>query len=79
MVVWEEYFNIYPFTEDRQDARTALLCQIMVGSHTGKLPKIELFLPKYIDEPKDFSLIQQAEADRAFGEKLMRMQASMRK
>jgi hypothetical protein len=42
-----EYFNIYPFTQEREDARVAMLCQTIVASMTGKVPDISMFLPKF--------------------------------
>lgn len=55
IVGWEEYYSIYPFPQEREDARTALLAQT-VANMSGRMikdgyeKKIEEFLPDYLDE-----------------------------
>ncbi|HEY6020147.1 MAG TPA: DUF4035 domain-containing protein [Candidatus Paceibacterota bacterium] len=60
-VEWKAYFSIYPFTQDREDARTAALVCAVVNSvgymlARGKALKkpasASEFMPKYLDEQK---------------------------
>ncbi len=80
---WQEYFDIYPFTQDREDARAALIAQTitnMSGKAVKKQMDIDLFIPKWLNDSVSTprTLEQQVEADKAFGEKLMQMQAIAR-
>jgi hypothetical protein len=82
IVVWKEYFGTYPFSQDRQDMRFALLCQT-VSNMSGRTLKesaqraIEDFMPDYFGRrsPDKVSIEQQERSDREFGEKLMQLQA----
>lgn len=52
---WRDYYNIYPFPQEREDARTALLAQT-ISNMSGRMlkdgfeRKLEEFLPDYLDE-----------------------------
>ena len=78
--MWEEYFKIYPFSEDRADSRAALISQTvanMSGQKLKVLLDLSTFLPKYLDEvsPVEKSLARQKVEALAFREKLLEMQA----
>lgn len=63
---WQEYFEIYPFSEDRQDARVAMLASV-IANISGKILKRTMreadFMPDYLQEQNkivaDKSLAQQ--------------------
>lgn len=59
IVGWEEYFSIYPFTQDREDARTALLASTIASVIWGKPIKLEKFLPDYLGKQAEKSLREQ--------------------
>lgn len=46
---WMEFFATYPFTQDREDARAALISQTIAVAFTGKKHDIKEFLPDYLD------------------------------
>jgi len=79
---WRAYYEVYPFPQERADARTALLAQT-ISNMSGRmikethLMKLKDFLPHYLDDTasKPKAIEQQAEADKAFGAKLLEMQA----
>jgi hypothetical protein len=52
IVYWHDFFSIYPFTQDREDIRTALICYITQASQGGKL-KMEDFIPNYLKDGAD--------------------------
>lgn len=73
---WQTYFEIYPFTQDREDARIALLAQVianMSGKSLKNPAKMSAFLPTYIKSEKaiDYSLEQQRADLHAFKQKLL--------
>lgn len=52
---WEEYFSIYPFTQDREDMRNAKLCATIVNMSGKQLKKghivnVSDFLPSFFEE-----------------------------
>ncbi len=53
IVGWMEYFSIYPFTPDREDFRTARLCE-MINLNTQMLgfkdKSSEFFMPDYLTD-----------------------------
>jgi hypothetical protein len=70
---WQAYFNIYPFTQDREDARFALLAQIItnMSGKTLKNPmKLSAFLPTYIETHKPITDPLQRNDYKAFKQKL---------
>jgi len=78
---WQAYFSIYPFTQDREDFRSALLVTAirnMAGRTLKSLEGVEDHLPDYLggraakraDGP---SLVEQRKADIAFGQRLRAM------
>jgi len=74
---WQEYFDIYPFTQDREDARFAMLAAV-IANVSGKMLKSSMsesvFLPDYLGERKlvviEKSLEQQAQEFSDFKERL---------
>ena len=76
---WKDYYNIFPFPQERDDARAARLLEMMNLAAQGKAykdAKFKDFLPDYLgDTSQQKSLKQQADADKAFASKLMEMQA----
>ena len=50
---WQQYFDIYPFSEDREDARFAMLAAV-IANVSGKTLKNSLresmFMPDYLKE-----------------------------
>ena len=70
---WQAFFTIYPFTQDREDARTALLAQITANMSGQKLKnplKLSAFLPTYIDEAKPITDPLQRNDYKAFKQRL---------
>jgi hypothetical protein len=67
---WKAYFDIYPFTQDREDYRTALLAAVvsnMSGRTLKTMREVEDFLPNYLKPaPKEKSLEQQRADKQAF-------------
>jgi hypothetical protein len=79
---WRAYYSIFPFPQERADARAALIAQT-IANMSGRMLKdihlrsLEDFLPDYIDTVStQKSLKAQADADRAFGTKLAAMQSN---
>jgi hypothetical protein len=68
---WQEYFSIYPFTQDREDARAAMLAAVIanVSGKTLKKPLSEsTFLIDYLGErqtakPRAAPSIEQQQAE----------------
>ena len=81
---WMEYFEIYPFTQDREDARVALLAQTianMSGKSLKKTMDIGMFIPNWLNDTESTTqrtLEQQKVADEAFAAKLIGMQTLAR-
>mgnify|MGYP001618841512 CR=1 FL=1 len=49
---WRDYFNIYPFTQDREDFRMARICEMLnlATQHLGYKDKnFTFFMPEYLD------------------------------
>jgi hypothetical protein len=72
-VGWQAYFDIYPFTQEREDARTALLAQMianMSGKSLKKSVKLSAFLPVYIESEKIITDPLQRDEYRAFKQRL---------
>jgi hypothetical protein len=70
---WQAYFDIYPFTQEREDARTALLAQMianMSGKSLKKSAKLSAFLPVYIESEKIITDPLQRDEYKAFKQKL---------
>jgi hypothetical protein len=70
---WQSYFDIYPFTQEREDARTALLAQMianMSGKSLKKFAKLSAFLPVYIESEKIITDPLQRDEYKAFKQKL---------
>lgn len=48
---WQDYFSIYPFTQEREDARAAMLASV-IANISGKVLKQPLkekvFMPDYL-------------------------------
>jgi len=74
---WQEYFSIFPFSEERSDARFAMLAAV-IANISGKTLKHSLreddFMPDYLKERTpvvtDKTLEQQHLEFAAFKEKL---------
>lgn len=74
---WQAYFDIYPFTQDREDERFAMLASV-IANVSGKTLKHSLretdFMPDFLQERKSImiekSLDQQHLEFIAFKEKL---------
>jgi hypothetical protein len=74
---WREYFQIYPFTQDREDWRAAMLAAV-ISNVSGRMLKRMInetvFLPRYLDEvrtpSREKSLEQQHAEFLAFKEKV---------
>lgn len=52
---WQAFFEIYPFTQEREDERTALLAQVianMSGKSLKKPVKLSAFMPVYFETQK---------------------------
>jgi hypothetical protein len=70
---WQEYFNIYPFTQDREDERTALLATVITNM-SGKVLKREIkmsaFMPSYLPHEKPIADPLQRDVYRKWDESL---------
>jgi hypothetical protein len=71
---WHEFFSIYPFTQDREDLRNAMLCLTFNRMNGGKAT-LDTFLPDYLKE-KDTPVVekpvdQQTSQFSAFKEKYL--------
>jgi hypothetical protein len=82
---WMEYFEIYPFTQDREDLRTARLCATIANVSGRVLTEPlgeETFLPDYLGirtaKPKELTLEEQRRRDIAFGNQLRALEAAKR-
>lgn len=81
---WQAYFEIYPFSEERQDARFAMLATV-IANISGKTLKHSLkekdFMPDYLNERNrivpDKSLEEQRLEFVAFKEQLQAAQAKV--
>lgn len=70
---WRAFYSVYPFPQERADARTALLAQT-IANMSGKVlkdgfeRKLEDYLPDYLDErnPALMSEERQIAAEKAF-------------
>lgn len=78
---WQSYFDIYPFSEDREDARFAMLAAV-IANVSGKSLKRAMretdFMPNYlgIKQPmmREKSLEEQAREFQEFKQKLNAVQ-----
>lgn len=74
---WEEYFTIYPFTQDREDMRAALIAFVIQKVNGGKIG-MDKFIPTYDDKPDGYiskSIEQQNNEMEAFIEKYKQVKA----
>lgn len=81
---WEEYFSIYPFTQDREDYRVALLASVisnMSGKTLKKPVEVDRFLPEYLRPERiaEKSLEEQAKDWASFKHKLNEMQKASKR
>jgi hypothetical protein len=71
---WQAYFQLYPFTQDREDYRTALVAATianMSGKSLKRARAVEDFLPHYLQPVTQEKSIEQQRADKeAFKAKL---------
>lgn len=79
IMLWKEYYNIFPFPQERDDQRAAVLATTVAnvsGKTLKKSIEIDTFMPDYLGEkdPVEKSLREQEEEDRRFGEALLEMQ-----
>lgn len=68
---WREYFSIYPFTQEREDFRIAMLAELVNNSVQMKYFKgksYKDFLPDYLGEfaPKEKTEEQKEAEERAY-------------
>ena len=81
---WHEYFHRYPFTQDREDMRTALICQTIANMSGKKVKKdlsISVFLPNFSGKSKpqpEKSVAQQQAEFSAFVSDLRNKQAQIK-
>lgn len=78
---WQAYFTIFPFTQDREDGRNAMLLAAIATVASGKPVGPEKFIPDYLGTrsvSKELSLEEQKAADIAFGNKLRAMKRGKR-
>lgn len=82
---WQEYFSIYPFSEDREDARFAMLATV-IANVSGKTLKHSLneinFMPDFLKERKQSVIVEKSLEQQhlefvAFKEKLNAAQRKM--
>jgi|WetSurMetagenome_2_1015567.scaffolds.fasta_scaffold743819_2 hypothetical protein len=69
---WRSYFDIYPFTQDREDARVGLLCSV-IANVSGRLKTMTNatdFIPDFLSQVTEKSLKQQELEWQAFKAKL---------
>ena len=70
---WQAFFDIYPFTQEREDARTALLTQ-MIANMSGKQlkhpAKLSAFIPVYVASEKIITDPLQRDEYKAWKQKL---------
>jgi hypothetical protein len=70
IIGWWNFFQIYPFTQEREDYRIAMLCSVVAQ---GRIPLYK-FLPDYDGSLKAYeekSLSQQKSEALAFREKVL--------
>jgi hypothetical protein len=70
---WQAYFEIYPFTQDREDARAAMLAAVIanISGKALKHPvKESLFMPEYLQREKIITDPLQRDEYAAFKAKL---------
>lgn len=74
---WQEYYNIYPFPQEREDVRNAMLLDALNKSvqwlYSKEAKDFTYFLPDYLGE-RDLnkqSEARQIEAEKAFVDKLL--------
>lgn len=81
---WKEYFSIFPFSEDRQDLRMAVLASVIYNT-SGKTFKSTLgpstFLFDFLGSRSEIvftpkSIEQQLEDSRRFKEKLLSLKSA---
>lgn len=75
-MVWKEYFNVVPFSQQRHDERTAVLAATTAnvsGKITKKPVDVQLFMPDYWDERNldKQSEKRQVEAEKEFVNSLL--------
>lgn len=76
IVFWQEYFDIYPFTQEREDARAALIAQTvtnMQGRYVENPQSIDKFMPNF--HSKKTSLQRQIDRANQFASKLQELKA----
>jgi hypothetical protein len=75
---WQAFFSIYPFTQDREDYRTALLATTISnvsGRMLQQLSDVDTFLPDYLHiAPREKTLDQQRADKEAFKAQLFAAQ-----
>jgi len=72
-VGWQAFFEIYPFTQEREDERTALLAQVianMSGKALKREVKMSVFMPSYLPNEKPVTDPLQRDEYKAFKQKL---------
>lgn len=70
---WQAFFEIYPFTQQREDERTALIATTvanMSGKALKNSVKLSAFLPSYLPNEKQITDPLQRDEYRAFKQKL---------
>ena len=80
IMFWKEYYDIFPFPQERDDLRTALLAEritnmisIQTAGRNARMLDMDDFMPKYLSDTVSagVSLAKQIEADKMFASKLM--------
>jgi len=69
---WQAYFEVYPFTQEREDERTALLAQVvanMSGKSLKKTIKLSAFMPVYFENERIITDPLQRDEYRAWKQK----------
>jgi hypothetical protein len=70
---WRAYYTIYPFPQERADARAAMIAQT-ISRMSGKMlkdgyePKIKDYLPDYLGKPVEKSEEQKMAEEKAYVE-----------
>ena len=80
---WQAYFSIYPFTQEREDWRTAKILSAIATAVSGTVVEPGIFIPDYLAvrtanlrrKETDLSLEEQTQADVAFGNQLRAVKA----
>ena len=76
-VEWQAYFSIYPFTQDREDLRIALLAATISnvsGRTVKRMREVQDFLPNYLQSPTTKTIDQQRAGKELFKQKLQAAQ-----